>query len=209
MENGIWNEITSFVLGILTGVLTGILTSIVRTHYEMWKRRKENEEAKRKARPVNVLEDHSGEIKKAVSFGDDEAIVVEPLMQYGKPILIANLNMSNAPQDYNNVVFVMAFLEYLPLKNWSCFSELDYQLVFKIRGNINGVQLEIKDEKKRKIIDEYIKITDTFEKKTVSLRNRQLSNISEVCFTIFNENKYIQKGGNGKFEMFDFWITNE
>ena len=89
MENGIWNEITSFVLGILTGVLTGILTSIVRTHYEMWKRRKEDEEAKRKARPVNVLEDHSGEIKKAVSFGDDEAIVVEPLMQYGKPILIA------------------------------------------------------------------------------------------------------------------------
>ena len=62
----------------------------------------------------------------------------------------AELKLNHKPIDSSDRNFVMALLTYLPAMDWSYYAESGYSLKFKIRGNISGIQLEVKNKDKRK-----------------------------------------------------------
>lgn len=92
--------------------------------------------------------------------------------------------------------------------DWSYYAECGYSLKFKIRGNIKGVQLEVKNKRKQKLIDEYIRLSDSFESWEFPL-DREVSRwkkIEEICFTVFDEPDYILNR-HGNFEIIDLVLN--
>lgn len=202
--------IQSQIWGIISGIVIGVLGTIVSDKVKSWNEAIKIKREKRKVRPINLFEEYAykNELKQAVSYGDSDAIILEPLMHSGKFILSAKVNITQCPKSKENREFVMALLQYIPSTDWSYFSDLGYYLSFRIRGTIIGVQLEIKDPEGHKVIDKYVKVTDSFKKHCIGLGEKkgQLGNVSEVCFTIFCEDKYIGQE-KGRFEVIDCMIT--
>lgn len=192
--------------GIILGVIATVLYEWLRKKIKEWGIKKNKE----KIKPINILEEFSkiGEVCPVVSFGDSDAIKVEPLMQYGKGILIVKIDLSKKPLSCEKRNFVMALMKYLPCMNWKYFVELGYCFKFKIRGNIKGIQLEIKNGSHEKVIDEYIKVTNSFAEHSFDLSrmNGRLEDVGEICFTVFCESKYIDSS-NGRFEIYDCLLT--
>lgn len=196
-----WGYIISSILGIITGIIGTICYNKLHSIYEKRKR----EQAKQKIKPVNIFESYEG--KKAiaiVSFEDSHAIEIEPLFRNGIYLLSAKVNLRNKPATKDKRNFVMALLTYLPAMDWSYYAECGYSLKFKIRGNINGIQLEVKNKNKRKLIDEYISVEKYFREKVYQLCGEALmwQDIEEICFTVFCEDEYIQDE-QGDFEIMD------
>lgn len=100
----------------------------------------------------------------------------------------------------------MALLQYHPPADWSYHAECRYNLKFKIRGSIKGVQLEVKSGNwnKNKLIDEYVPVTDCFTDHVYPLNgNAQIwQSVEEICFTVFIEEEYMQET-KGFFEIMD------
>lgn len=203
MFNFIKEQGVGFVLGILSTILYDYKIKSWITGYI---RKKEIQ----KTHSINVLEEYKkrADIFPVISYGDSQAIEIEPLMQYGKAILIARIDISNRPRNYQNRDFVMVLLKYIPSENWNYYQELGYYFKFKIRGNIQGLQLEIKDTKGQKIIDKFIEVGDSFKEYKISLFNKKVDEISEICFTAFCEERYMIQD-IGWFEIFDCIIHTE
>lgn len=121
----------------------------------------------------------------------------------------AELKLNHKPIDSSDRNFVMALLTYLPAMDWSYYAESGYSLKFKIRGNISGIQLEVKNKDKRKVIDEYIHVSDIFKEKAFPLAGDSMiwQDIEEICFTVFCEKEYVQKD-KGYFEVMDCVLEN-
>lgn len=101
----------------------------------------------------------------------------------------------------------MALLKYTLCVDWSYYAECGYCLKFKIRGNIKGIQLEVKNRRKQKLIDKYIQIRDSFEAWEFPLDKEasKWEDVEEVCFTVFDEPEYILNG-RGSFEVMDLTL---
>lgn len=107
--------------------------------------------------------------------------------------------------------FIMLAYSYSQNQNWVKYYYNNFGLFFSIRGsqNINYVQIEIK-EKNTSLIwvlcrkfeidvnrkDYFIRIRD--------IDIRRLSNIREICFTIYND--YYNDKGKCEFEVCDVWL---
>ena len=110
-----------------------------------------------------------------------------------------------------NDEFIMLAYIYPNNQNWVKYYYNDFGLFFSIRGsqNIKKVQLEIK-EKNTCLISVLKKELDVDENKKdffIRLRDcdiRNLSNISELCFTIYNN--YFNNAGKCEFEVSDVWL---
>ena len=201
----IFGYVISSVLGIITGIIGTIL-------YEKMCDEKKKKKVK-KIKDNLVTKDVFAEYAKikesivvtpVVSFGDSTAINIQPLQQGGVHILKASVNLKNSSRTGEKRDFVMALLKYIPPMDWKYYCEEKYSFKFKIRGNINGIQLEIKDKGLKKIVDEYILVTHDFQEYEFPLRGESSiwESIEEVCFIVFNEERYIQ-GDIGMFEIFD------
>lgn len=193
--------IISSILGVITGIIGTICYNKLHSIYE--KRKREHE--KQKIKPLNLLESYVGRKATAiVSFEDNSAIEIEPLFKNGIYLLSAKINIENRPITRTDRNFVMALLTYLPAMDWSYYAECEYSLKFKIRGNINGMQLEVKNSNKSKILDEYISVGKGFQEIVFPLSGDVLKwrNIEEICFTVFCEEEYIQEK-QGNFEIMD------
>lgn len=194
----------------MTGVLSSALWVWVSNKQKYWKRKCEKE----KVKEVNVFEEYvafaSDSAQPVISYGDPNAISIEPFVKSGKVILKAKVDFSNRPAVKDKRDFVMALLKYLPPKDWSVFAELDYCLSFKIRGTIKGVQLEVKDSAMKKVIDQFIPVTECFVEHVISLRGKEkiLDCIEEVCFTVFDEEKY-HFDRKGDFEVYECMLKKQ
>lgn len=183
-------EIINFIFGIMTGIAGTVAYNKVHFMYEKWKRRK----VKRELHTHNILEfcDRKKLIP-IVSFGDSHAIEIEPLLKNGIYLLRADINLERKPPINIDRIFVMALLQYTPYVDWSYYAECGYRLKLKIRGNIKGVQLEVKNRSNQKLIDEYIGITSSFElwEFPLDLEPSRWKEVKEICFTVFDESEYI------------------
>lgn len=200
-------EIINFILGVITGIVGTVAYNKL---YSICKKIK-REKVKRKLHPQNIFE--SCDEKKAipiVSFGDSHAIEISPLINNGIYLLRADINLEGKPSLNIDRIFVMALLKYTPYIDWSYYAECGYILKFKIRGNIKGIQLEVKNRRKQKLIDKYIQIRDSFESWEFPLDKEasKWKDVEEVCFTVFDEPEYILNG-RGSFEVMDLTLENQ
>ncbi len=109
-----------------------------------------------------------------------------------------NIEICNVAE-MRNQEFVMAMFEYIPCDNWAGFFESGYFLEFDAicSGDIKAFQLEIKDNIRNKIIDKMVAVSNIGEHVSIWLPSttRDLASwrkISQVCFTIFLNNGYIE-----------------
>ena len=99
-----------------------------------------------------------------------------PLFHNGIYLLRAVINLDNKAQEEIQRDFVMALLQYYPPIDWSYHAECRYNLKFKIRGNIQGIQLESEKaanwKQETKLIDEYVPVTDCFTTHVYPLKRK-------------------------------------
>lgn len=194
------DDILEYVIGAILGVVATNLYNKMCDEKNKWKVKK----IKRELSEIDIFSGYE-QLKESipiVSFGDSKAIKIGPLQQSGIYILKADIDLKNKPKTGENRDFVMALLKYIPSLNWKYYCEMKYSFKFKIRGNIKGIRLEIKDNRIQKIMDEYIPVTQDFREHAFLLKGDSAvwENIEEICFTVFCENEYID-GDTGKFEI--------
>ncbi len=107
--------------------------------------------------------------------------------------------------------FIMLAYTYPKNQNWVKYYYNDYALFFSIRGskNINQVQIEIKEKNTILIcvLHRKFNVDENRQDFFVRLRDcdiRYLSNIREICFTIYND--YYNDIGKCEFEVCDVWL---
>lgn len=164
-----------------------------------WHTRFENSISQRKE--VNLIYDYTrfNEIKTVVSCTNPNVMKIETYKR-GFVMDIDIVGIGNVePQD-----FAMALFEYVPYDNWSGFFMAEYFFEFDAisSGDVRGVQLEIKDDSRNKIIDKYLKVGNMEQHFQIYLPSitrdyTAWRKISQICFTVFFDNNYIQgeKGG--------------
>lgn len=200
------DTVLGYAISFLLGIISGVFATVLYDKLCVEKKKREVAAIKKELVPIDIFAEYvkSREVIPIVSFEDSNAITIEPLFQSGIYVLKASINIENKPKTRDNKNFVMALLKYIPELNWRYYCECGYSLKFKIRGNIKGLQLEVKNDKMRKVLDEYISITEFFEENTFRLKGDGSiwESIEEICFTVFCEGKYIS-GTNGRFEIMD------
>lgn len=107
--------------------------------------------------------------------------------------------------------FIMLAYTYPKNQNWVKYYYNDYALFFSIRGsqNINQVQVEIKEKNTSLIciLHKKFNIKENRQDFFIRLRDcdiRYLSNIKEICFTIYND--FYNDVGKCEFEVCDVWL---
>ena len=192
---------------IISGIIGIILTKLYDIFIIKMSNKKEDREREH-IKPKDILGEYvrHRDVEPIVSYGDSHAIVIEPIMQYGKPLLKAHINISQSPNTKEKRQFVMALLKYIPNENWKYYSEKNYLFKFKIRGTISAIQLEIKDPIGNKIINKFVEVKDSFTEYAFALYNAQnWERIDQICFTVFCENTYISEE-QGNFEIMDCYL---
>lgn len=107
--------------------------------------------------------------------------------------------------------FIMLAYNYPQNQNWVKYYYNDFGLFFSIRGsqNINYVQIEIKEKNTSLIwvLCRKFEIEENRKDYFIRIRDidiRRLSNIREICFTIYND--YYNNQGKCEFEVCDVWL---
>lgn len=107
--------------------------------------------------------------------------------------------------------FIMLAYTYPKNQNWVKYYYNNYGLFFSIRGsqNIDKVQLEIKEKYSSLIciFNKQFNVNENRKDFFIRLRDcdiRHLSNIREICFTIYND--YFNSTGKCEFEICDVWL---
>lgn len=198
------NEIIGYVISGAIGIaLTKLYDKFVK-EYNNKKRNIEREKIKSKDIFAEYVK--YKKVEPIVSYGDNHAIEIEPIMQYGKPLLKAHIDLTNIPKTDENRKFVMVALIYLPDEDWKYYSEKHFSLKFKIRGSINAVQLEVKDPQRNKLIDEFVEVEKNFREYAFTLwSERNWEKVNQICFTVFCESEYISEC-KGSFEVIDCYL---
>lgn len=159
-------------------------------------------------KPIYIFEEYckNNRFEPIISYSDNHALEIRSEIDRGNIIIRADIDFSERPNNNDNRNFVMILLKYIPKCNLSYFYKKGYNLMFDIKsdGRVTGIQLEIKDANKDKVVDEFVDVTNEFHHH--SLRLKQYSKpeawkeISEICFTIFDEKGYILDN-TGKIEI--------
>ena len=107
--------------------------------------------------------------------------------------------------------FIMLAYVYPENQNWVKYYYNDYGLFFSVRGskNISKVQIEIKEKYSSLVcvLNQQFDVEEDRKDYFIKLRDcdiRHLSNIREICFTIFND--YFSDTGKCEFEVCDVWL---
>jgi len=107
--------------------------------------------------------------------------------------------------------FIMLAYTYQMNQNWIKYYYNNYGLFFTIRGtqNISQVQVEIKEWNTNLICiyNQKFEVDENRKDYFIRLRDidiRQLSNIKEICFTIYND--FFNETGKCEFEICDMWL---
>lgn len=111
----------------------------------------------------------------------------------------------------NSDEFIMLAYIYNQNQNWTKYYYNNYGLFFSIRGsqNINNIQVEIKEKNTSliSILSKKYELKENRKDYCMRIRDidiRCLSNIKEVCFTIYND--FFNKKGKSEFEVCDIWL---
>lgn len=150
-----------------------------------------------KGEPFFILEHYLPfqDIKPIVSYASYNAadIVAD------KQKFTVKIDASGCP-GFNKRDFVMALIEYVPCEDWSAFWDAGYALSIEMRDvkNILAVQLEIKDENRRKFVDRKLNLSNGPEIFRLPLqrltpRPDAWRGIGEICFTVFLNPQYMEK----------------
>lgn len=107
--------------------------------------------------------------------------------------------------------FIMLEYSYFENQNWVKYYYNNYGLFFSIKGsqNIDKIRVEIKEKDANLIcvLNKEFNISENKQSFFISLRNcdiRFLSNIREICFTIFN--RFLKNEGDCIFEVCDMCL---
>ena len=147
-------------------------------------------------------------IKPIISCGDEKVARIATFADcFDMDVDISNVTKRDMGE------FAMALMEYIPCDNWTGFFDAGYAIEFDAiaSGAIKKVQLEIKNDTGVKIIDEENDVSNggghfkyRFRDK---VRNREaLEKISEVCFTVFFAESYID-GEKGRLSIRNLKVT--
>ena len=154
------------------------------------------------------LDDPFSKIKPIISCGDEKVARIATFADcFDMDVDISNVTKRDMGE------FAMALMEYIPCDNWTGFFDAGYAIEFDAAatGAIKKVQLEIKNDTGVKIIDEENDVSNggghfkyRFRDK---VRNGEaLEKISEVCFTVFFAESYID-GEKGRLSIRNLKVT--
>lgn len=165
---------------------------------------------KKKKVPLFKVIDYSSNAKAILSFADQEGIKKLDTIGEDSISVKAEIDFSNKPRNRNQREFAMVFIEIIPEEDWQLYAKRNYVLEFDIASSgINAVQLEMKNATKARIIDKYIPTKEEMEKQIITLKDHapieSYSNVSEICFTVFCEEAFIQ-GTKGQIEICDLTL---
>lgn len=194
----------------LLPVITAVISGMIVYHFENYKKNPFSKIA-RKKETLDILEQYcrNKDVEPIISYSDPDALKITTTIKQGKILLRGDVNLKNQPRNKDNRNFVMALIKYIPDYDWSSFVRKNYTLMLNVNvsDHIKGMQLEIKDDKLQKVIDQFIPIaekTTTFKYELSRVGDSTtLERISEICFTIFCEEKYIDSI-DGCFEVSEF-----
>lgn len=144
------------------------------------------------------------EIKPVISYADSTIMQIST----HKDCFEMDIDISNLGKT-DNQEFVMALFEYVPCDNWSAFFNAGYFLEFDAisSGGIRAFQLEIKDDIRNKVVDKKVRVSNKGEHFQLWLPattrdSTSWKKISQVCFTIFLNDSYIN-GSTGVLNIKD------
>lgn len=159
---------------------------------------------------IDLLKDYTpfSKIKPIISCGDEKVARIATFADcFDMDVDISNVTKRDMGE------FAMALMEYIPCDNWTGFFDAGYAIEFDAAatGAIKKVQLEIKNDTGVKIIDEENDVSNggghfkyRFRDK---VRNGEaLEKISEVCFTVFFAESYID-GEKGRLSIRNLKVT--
>ena len=159
---------------------------------------------------IDLLKDYTtfSKVKPIISCGDEKVERIATFADsFDMDIDISNVTKSGMGE------FAMALMEYIPCDNWTGFFDAGYAIEFDAfaSGAIKKVQLEIKNDTGVKIIDEEndVRIGGGHFKYRFrdKVRNGEaLEKISEVCFTVFFAESYID-GEKGRLSIRNLKVT--
>lgn len=196
----------------LLPVITAVVSGMIVYYFENYKKNPFSKIA-RKKETLDILEQYcrNKDVEPIISYSDPNALKITTTIKQGKISLRGDVNLKNQPRNKENRNFVMALIKYIPDYDWSSFVRKNYSLMLNVNvsDHIKGMQLEIKDNKLQKVIDQFIPTaenTTTFKYELSRVGDSMaLEKISEICFTIFCEEKYIDSI-NGCFEVSKFCL---
>lgn len=147
-------------------------------------------------------------VKPIISCGDEKVAKIKTFADcFDMDVDISNVTKRGMGE------FAMALMKYIPCDNWTGFFDAGYAIEFDAfaSGAIKKVQLEIKNDTGVKIIDEEndVRIGGGHFKYRFrdKVRNREaLEKISEVCFTVFFAESYID-GEKGRLSIRNLKVT--
>ena len=159
---------------------------------------------------IDLLKDYTpfSKVKPIISCGDEKVARIATFEDcFDMEVDISNVTKRDMRE------FAMALMKYIPCDNWTGFFDAGYAIEFDAfaTGAIKKVQLEIKNDTGVKIIDEENDVSIggghfkyRFRDK---VRNGEaLEKISEVCFTIFFAESYID-GEKGRLSIRNLKVT--
>lgn len=159
---------------------------------------------------IDLLKDYTpfSKVKPIISCGDEKVARIATFEDcFDMEVDISNVTKRDMGE------FAMALMKYIPCDNWTGFFDAGYAIEFDAfaSGAIKKVQLEIKNDTGVKIIDEENDVSNggghfkyRFRDK---VRNREaLEKISEVCFTVFFAESYID-GEKGRLSIRNLKVT--
>ena len=147
-------------------------------------------------------------VKPIISCGDEKVARIATFADcFDMDVDISNVTKRDMGE------FAMALMKYIPCDNWTGFFDAGYAIEFDAfaSGAIKKVQLEIKNDTGVKIIDEEndVRIGGGHFKYRFrdKVRNGEaLEKISEVCFTVFFAESYID-GEKGRLSIRNLKVT--
>ncbi len=159
---------------------------------------------------IDLLKDYTpfSKVKPIISCGDEKVARIATFEDcFDMEVDISNVTKRDMRE------FAMALMKYIPCDNWTGFFDAGYAIEFDAfaSGAIKKVQLEIKNDTGVKIIDEEndVRIGGGHFKYRFrdKVRNREaLEKISEVCFTVFFAESYID-GEKGRLSIRNLKVT--
>lgn len=150
---------------------------------------------------LDVFEEYckKHQVKTVSSYGSaQKTIKLNTIIDKNAVGIKADIDVSEKPSNTDRN-FVMVFLKYLPKLNMSYYCRKGYSLGFDIKSDkgVCGIQLEIKDVRANKVIDEYVSVSKELKHYSFKLCNYSgvdsWKEINEICFTLFLEDGYITK----------------
>ena len=159
---------------------------------------------------IDLLKDYTSfsKVKPIISCGDEKVARIGTFADcFDMDVDISNVTKWDMGE------FAMALMKYIPCDNWTGFFDAGYAIEIDAAatGAIKKVQLEIKNDTGVKIIDEENDVSNggghfkyRFRDK---VRNGEaLEKISEVCFTVFFAESYID-GEKGRLSIKNLKVT--